>query len=88
MILLPSVITLVQQRRPLPLLRLVLQQALLAQLLMLFAVDLSGPLASFSFRATSPLMHFETAQLCRRGENMWVRGPDGRRCMQAVVQSQ
>ncbi|NOE20545.1 acyl dehydratase [Ruegeria atlantica] len=67
---------------------LVVHGPLLAQLLMLFAVDLIGPLASFSFRATSPLMHFETAQLCRRGENVWVRGPGGRQCMQAVVQSQ
>lgn len=67
---------------------LVVHGPLLAQLLMLFAVDLIGPLASFSFRATSPLMHFETAQLCRRGANMWVRGPDGRQCMQAVAQSQ
>lgn len=67
---------------------LVVHGPLLAQLLMLFAVDLNGPLTTFSFRATSPLMHFETAQLCRNGENMWVRGPDGRLCMQAVAVSQ
>ncbi|WP_298853713.1 MaoC family dehydratase N-terminal domain-containing protein [uncultured Ruegeria sp.] len=67
---------------------LVVHGPLLAQLLMLFSVDLSGPLTSFSFRATSPLMHFETARLCRSGEDMWVRGPDGRQCMQAVARSQ
>ncbi|MCX8952381.1 acyl dehydratase [Ruegeria sp. NA] len=67
---------------------LVVHGPLLAQLLMLFAVDLGGPLKSFSFRATSPLMHFETAQLCRNGQDMWVRGPDGRECMKAVALSQ
>ncbi|MCG7520692.1 acyl dehydratase [Ruegeria sp. Ofav3-42] len=68
---------------------LVVHGPLLAQLLMLFAVDLMGPLAQFSFRASSPLMHFETATLCRSGSAMWVRGPDGRQCMsaEAVPQS-
>ncbi|WP_209504946.1 MULTISPECIES: acyl dehydratase [unclassified Ruegeria] len=64
---------------------LVVHGPLLAQLLMLFAVDLGGPLKSFSFRSTSPLMHFETAQLCRNGQDMWVRGPDGRQCMKAMA---
>ncbi|CUH50498.1 FAS1-like dehydratase domain-containing protein [Ruegeria atlantica] len=62
---------------------LVVHGPLLAQLLMLFAEDLAGPLAQFSFRASSPLMHFETATLCRNGQGMWVRGPDGRQCMSA-----
>ncbi|MBO9447736.1 acyl dehydratase [Ruegeria sp. R14_0] len=62
---------------------LVVHGPLLAQLLMLFAEDLMGPLAEFSFRASSPLMHFETATLCRNGQAMWVRGPDGRQCMTA-----
>lgn len=67
---------------------LVVHGPLLAQLLMLFAEDLTGPLTAFSFRATAPLMHFETAELCRNGSDMWVRGPDGRQCMQAVARSE
>ncbi|WP_425081825.1 FAS1-like dehydratase domain-containing protein [Ruegeria arenilitoris] len=60
---------------------LVVHGPLLAQLLMLFAKELMGPLARFSFRATAPLMHFETATLCREGQTLWVSGPDGRQCM-------
>ncbi|MBO9413063.1 MULTISPECIES: acyl dehydratase [unclassified Ruegeria] len=69
---------------------LVVHGPLLAQLLMLFAQDQTGPLAQFSFRASSPLMHFEQAVLCRNGADMWVRGPDGRQCMsaQAVPRSE
>ncbi|MDJ0821386.1 MAG: MaoC family dehydratase N-terminal domain-containing protein [Paracoccaceae bacterium] len=63
---------------------LVVHGPLLAQLLMLMAAR-EGPLRSFSFRATAPLMHFETATLCRNGPDMWVRGPDGRQCMIATV---
>jgi 3-methylfumaryl-CoA hydratase len=62
---------------------LVVHGPLLAQLLMLMAQDQLGPLETFSFRATSPLMHFETATLCRKGRDLWVRGPDGRQCMAA-----
>ncbi|WP_170774744.1 MaoC family dehydratase N-terminal domain-containing protein [Ruegeria lacuscaerulensis] len=62
---------------------LVVHGPLLAQLLMLFAEAQMGPLARFSFRASSPLMHFETATLCRNESDLWVRGPDGRQCMQA-----
>ncbi len=62
---------------------LVVHGPLLAQLLMLFATDLMGPLAQFSFRASAPLMHFETATLCQSGQNLWVRGPEGRQCMTA-----
>lgn len=65
---------------------LVVHGPLLAQQLMLMATDLMGPLARFSFRASSPLMHFETATLCRRGDSLWVRGPDGRQCMQASAE--
>lgn len=69
---------------------LVVHGPLLAQHLMLLATDLLGPLAEFSFRASSPLMHFEPATLCRNGNDLWVRGPDGRQCMQAraVAQSE
>lgn len=64
---------------------LVVHGPLLAQHLMLLAEELMGPLAEFSFRASSPLMHFETASLCCNGEDLWVRGPDGRQCMSAVA---
>ena len=62
---------------------LVVHGPLLAQLLMLKAERELGPLSAFRFRATSPLMHTEEATLCRRGHDMWVRGPDGRQCMWA-----
>ncbi|KUJ76534.1 acyl dehydratase [Ruegeria marisrubri] len=64
---------------------LVVHGPLLAQHLMLLAEELLGPLAEFSFRASSPLMHFETATLCRNGHDLWVRGPDGRECMRATA---
>ncbi len=63
---------------------LVVHGPLLAQLLMLEAAR-QGPLARFEFRATAPLMHGETAELCRRSDQMWVRGPGGRQCMSARV---
>ncbi|MFW8633627.1 FAS1-like dehydratase domain-containing protein [Cribrihabitans pelagius] len=62
---------------------LVVHGPLLAQQLMLMAEEALGPLAEFSFRATSPLMHTERAELCRQGRDFWVRGPDGRECMRA-----
>ena len=64
---------------------LVVHGPLLAQLLMYYATELIGPLDGFSFRASSPLMHLETATLCRNGQALWVRGPDGRECMRAEV---
>lgn len=62
---------------------LVVHGPLLAQQLMLLAADRLGPLKSFAFRATAPLMDFEAATLCIAGNDLWVRGPDGRQCMQA-----
>ena len=62
---------------------LVVHGPLLAQQLMLMAQDELGPLSTFRFRATAPLMHFETAVLCRKGRSLWVRGPNGRLCMEA-----
>ncbi|WP_050930762.1 FAS1-like dehydratase domain-containing protein [Aestuariivita boseongensis] len=62
---------------------LVVHGPLLAQLLMLMAEEEMGPLAAFSFRATSALMDGEEATLCRNGQALWVRGPDGRQNMQA-----
>jgi 3-methylfumaryl-CoA hydratase len=62
---------------------LVVHGPLLAQHLIIMARDELGPLKSFNFRATAPLMHFETATACRSGNKLWVRGPDGRQCIQA-----
>lgn len=66
---------------------LVVHGPLLAQHLMLLAIETLGPLREFSFRATSPLLHFESATLCRNGSDFWVRGPDGRQCMVARANS-
>ncbi|MEO0379369.1 MAG: acyl dehydratase [Pseudomonadota bacterium] len=62
---------------------LVVHGPLLAQQLMLMAERDVGPLRTFTFRATAPLMHHEQATFCRKGRSLWVRGPDGRQCMQA-----
>ena len=64
---------------------LVVHGPLLAQHLMLMAMRSLGGLSEFKFRATSPLMHFEVATLCRKGHKFWVRGPDGRLCMTATA---
>ena len=66
---------------------LVVHGPLLAQLLMLMAERELGGLRRFSFRATSPLVHFETATLCWGGDGtLWVRGPDGRQNMIAEAE--
>lgn len=62
---------------------LVVHGPLIAQLLMLMAADEIGPLTRFAYRATAPLMHYETATLCRSGRNLWAAGPDGRQLMLA-----
>ena len=64
---------------------LVVHGPLLAQKLMLFAAAELGPLERFAFRATAPLMHHETAELCRNGTRLWVRASDGRQCMEATA---
>ncbi len=64
---------------------LVVHGPLLAQHLMLMATDLMGPLAEFTFRASSPLMHTETATLCHKDGQLWVRAPDGRECLGATA---
>ena len=64
---------------------LVVHGPLLAQYLMLLAQENLGPLKAFSFRATAPLMHFETATLCWKDRDLWVRAPDGRQCMKATA---
>lgn len=65
---------------------LVVHGPLLAQHLMLKATAELGPLAAFEFRATAPLMDWETATACRTGTSLWIEGPDGRLCMQASAQ--
>ncbi|MBS1300981.1 acyl dehydratase [Loktanella sp. SALINAS62] len=62
---------------------LVVHGPLLAHLLMGYAAAELGRIASFDYRATSPLMHHQRGTLCRRGHDFWVRGPDGRLCMTA-----
>ena len=64
---------------------LVVHGPLLAQLLMLMARDHLGPLETFEFRATAPLLSHETASLCLKGRDLWVRAADGRQCMTARV---
>ena len=64
---------------------LVVHGPLLAHALMQMAHKAFGSLEKFSFRATAPLMHFETAELCRSGRDLWVRRPDGRLCMGATA---
>ncbi|MFK7877862.1 MAG: acyl dehydratase [Paracoccaceae bacterium] len=64
---------------------LVVHGPLLAQILVLFAEEQLGPIRSFQFRATAPLLHFENAEVCLSGQDLWIRGPDNRLCMQATV---
>ena len=65
---------------------LVVHGPLLAQLLMLLAERQGGKLASFEYRATSALTCAEAAALCwKRDGTCWVRGPDGRLCMEACA---
>lgn len=65
---------------------LVVHGPLLAQRLMLMATQHLGPLKAFSFRASSPLMHTETATLCLNGNTLWVRAADGRQIMTAEAE--
>ena len=60
---------------------LVVHGPLLAHLLTGLAQRQLGTLTSFTYRATAPLMHHETATLCWKDNQAWVRGPDGRQCM-------
>jgi len=65
---------------------LVVHGPLLAQLLMAMAERRGGPLAAFEFRATAPLLLGEPAEVCLKGQEMWVRGPGRRLCMRARAQ--
>ncbi len=62
---------------------LVVHGPLLAQMLMIWIEETVGPLSTFAFRTTAPLLHFEHAMLCIDGQEAWVQGPDGRLCLKA-----
>lgn len=66
---------------------LVVHGPLLAHMLMDLAEDRLGGMQTFKFRATAPLFHYETAELCLRDRDtdlmLWVRAPDGRQCLVA-----
>ena len=68
---------------------LVVHGPLLAQGLIDLAIGLLGELHHFEFRATAPLFDHEEASFCAdpgpEGLALWVRGPDGRQCMQATA---
>lgn len=62
---------------------LVVHGPLLAHLLMDIAARQLGTLKTFAYRATGPLVHTDTADLCWDNGKLWVRGPGGRQAMQA-----
>ena len=62
---------------------LVVHGPLLAHLLMDLAERQIGPLTGFTYRARSPVTVDEEVTLCRSGDELWVRGADGRICMDA-----
>ncbi len=70
---------------------LVVHGPLLAQSLIHLAIEQTGPIKTFTFRAIAPLFDFETAELCARetqtGLDLWVAGPDGRLIMEASTGS-
>lgn len=56
---------------------------LLAEGLIDLATAQLGPLDGFRYRATAPLLVDQPAAFCCDGTRLWVRGPDGRLCMEA-----
>ena len=64
---------------------LVVHGPLLAQRLMLIATAELGSLKEFQFRAKSPVLCGEKIGFCRKGSQLWVRGADGRLCMEATA---
>lgn len=64
---------------------LVVHGPLLAQLLLQLAEERLGHLSNFSFRATAPLIAGEMAEFCWTDGALWVRGPEGRLCMEATA---
>lgn len=65
---------------------LVVHGPLLAQRLILLAVERLGRLQRFDFRATSVVTHNETVVLCGKGRQFWIEGADGRLCMEAAAE--
>lgn len=59
---------------------LVVHGPLLAHLMMGLATELHGPLTDFSYRGASPLTVNETATLCAKDRQFWVKASDGRLC--------
>jgi hydroxyacyl-ACP dehydratase HTD2-like protein with hotdog domain len=59
---------------------------LMATHLAMFAEEVLGGLARFSFRATAPLILGDVAWLCRKDQRFWVEGPRRRICMEAEAQ--
>ncbi|NSX53985.1 FAS1-like dehydratase domain-containing protein [Parasulfitobacter algicola] len=66
---------------------LVVHGPLLAQHLILMCQAKLGALSSFDFRATAPLLDFETAQMGWKDGKAWIKGPDERLCMTARATS-
>ena len=60
---------------------LVVHGPLLAHLLMRLAAS-RAPLTRFVYRARGPLILPETAAICAKGPDLWVRAADGRLCME------
>lgn len=60
---------------------------LLAQLLVSRAARELGPLAGFRYRATAPAFVGEEIAVCRYGPTLWVRGADGRLCMEGEAET-
>ncbi len=65
---------------------LVVHGPLLAQHLILMADAQLGGLKRFQFRATAPLMDFETATMCWKAGSAWIRGLEGQQCMVAEAE--
>ena len=64
---------------------LVVHGPLLAQKLMLLAHKTFGSLSQFQFRAKSPVMCGEQVEFCQNEDRLWVRGSDGRLCVEATA---
>jgi len=64
---------------------LVVHGPLLAHLLMDMATRQIGPLKTFTFRATAPLMHHDSATLCWHNGTAWVRNSQGQQNMTATA---
>ncbi len=64
---------------------LVVHGPLLAQHLMLLAQQREGRLERFRFRAMSAVTHGQNVSFCSEASRYWVRGGDGRLCMDAAA---